>query len=61
MSHIQLFVRHVMESSWGLGILSLGLVVVPIIGMGLVHKYGWEHWEPFGKKHVSGGTPTKEE
>ncbi len=25
------------------------LVVVPIIGMDLVHKYGWEHWEPFFK------------
>ena len=22
------------------------LVFVPIIGMHLVHKYGWEHWEP---------------
>ena len=24
------------------------------------HKYGWEHWEPFGKKHVSGGTSAEE-
>ena len=31
----------------GLGILGLLLVFVPIIGMHLVHKYGWEHWEPF--------------
>jgi len=44
-----LFVRHTMESSWGIGVLSLMLVVVPIIGMDLVHKYGWEHWEPFFK------------
>ena len=44
-----LFVRHTMESSWGIGVLSLMLVVVPIIGMDLVHKYGWEHWEPFSK------------
>ena len=44
-----LFVRHTMESPWGLGILSLLLVVVPIIGMSLVHKYRWEHWEPFSK------------
>ena len=44
-----LFVRHTMESPWGIGILSLMLIVVPIIGMNLVHKYGWEHWEPFSK------------
>jgi hypothetical protein len=31
----------------GIGTLSLLLVFVPIIGMHLVHKYGWEHWEPF--------------
>ena len=42
-----LFVRHTMESPWGIGILSLMLIVVPIIGMNLVHKYGWQHWEPF--------------
>ena len=46
-----LFVRHTMESHWGLGILSLLLIVVPIIGMNFVHKYGWEHWEPFARKH----------
>ena len=51
MHSIQLFIRHTMESSWGIGILSLMLVVVPIIGMDLVHKYGWEHWEPFAKHH----------
>jgi len=27
------------------------LIVVPIIGMDMVHKYGWEHWEPFAKHH----------
>jgi hypothetical protein len=58
--NVQLFVRHTMESNWGIGILSLMLVVVPIIGMDLVHKYGWEHWEPFAKKHVQGGTPEQE-
>ena len=31
----------------GIGTLSFLLVFVPIIGMHLVHKYGWEHWEPF--------------
>ena len=44
-----LFVRHTMESNLGIGILACLLVVVPIIGMDLVHKYGWEHWEPFAK------------
>ena len=38
-----------MESSIGLGILSFTLIVVPIIGMDMIHKYGWEHWEPFDK------------
>ena len=49
--HVQLLVRHTMESSAGLGILSFALIVVPIIGMDMVHKYGWEHWEPFAKHH----------
>ena len=49
MSHVQLLVRHTMESPYGIGILSMLLVFVPIIGMHLVHKYGWEHWEPFSK------------
>ena len=48
---IQLLVRHTMESSTGLGILSFALIVVPIIGMDMVHRYGWQHWEPFAKHH----------
>ncbi len=51
MTHIQLFVRHTMESPVALGVMSFFLVFVPIIGMHLVHKYGWEHWEPFTRKH----------
>jgi hypothetical protein len=49
--HVLLFVRHTMETSWSLGFLSLILIVIPIVGMDLVHKYGWEHWEPFDKGH----------
>ena len=49
MHHVQILVRHTMESPYGIGILSMLLVFVPIIGMHLVHKYGWEHWEPFSK------------
>jgi len=41
----------------GIGSLSLALIVVPIIGMHLVHTYGWEHWEPFTKKHNETVTP----
>ena len=62
MTNILLFVRHTMETSWSLGFLSLILVVIPIIGMDLVHKYGWEHWEPFaGRQHVQGTTPSEKE
>jgi len=47
-----LFVRHVMQTPWCLGIMGFLLVFVPIIGMHLVHKYGWQHWEPFSKHHM---------
>jgi len=36
-----------MESPWALGIMSYALIIVPIMGIYFVHKYGWEHWEPF--------------
>jgi len=49
MDKVALFVRHTMENPWALGFMSWCLVFVPIIGMHLVHKYGWEHWEPFSK------------
>jgi hypothetical protein len=46
-----ILVRHLMQNSFFVGLLSFLLVVVPVIGMHLVHKYGWEHWEPFKKNH----------
>jgi hypothetical protein len=46
-----ILVRNVMQNPWAIGIMSYCLIVIPIIGMHLVHKYGWEHWEPFTKKH----------
>ena len=58
---VQLFVRATMQTPWCLGVMGFLLVFVPILGMWAVHKYGWEHWEPFSKKHVSGGTPKQEE
>jgi hypothetical protein len=36
-----------MESPIGLGILGTLLIGVPIAGIWAIHKYGWEHWEPF--------------
>ena len=50
----------VMQTPWCLGVMGFFLVFVPIIGMYLVHKYGWEHWEPF-TRHVQGGTPEQKE
>ena len=55
-----LFVRHTMESPIGIGTLSFLLVFVPIVGMHLIHKYNWQHWEPF-TRHVSRETPAEEE
>ena len=34
-----------------LGFICFALVFVPILGIWAVHKYQWEHWEPFAKKH----------
>ena len=49
------FIAHtaatVLNNPFGIGSLSVMLVTVPIIGMDLVHKHGWEHWEPFAKHH----------
>jgi len=46
MGHIA---RLVMENPYTLGILGYLLIVVPILGIWVVHKYGWQHWEPFSK------------
>lgn len=45
------FAATVLNNPLGIGGLSLALVVVPIIGMNLVHTNNWQHWEPFTKKH----------
>jgi len=50
--------RAVMERPWCLGIMGFSLVFVPILGMWAVHKYGWEHWEPFS--HHESNTETTE-
>ena len=43
------FAAWTLNNPWTLGILSWCLVFVPILGMWAIHKYGWEHWEPFDK------------
>tara|TARA_R110001606_G_scaffold8553_2_gene37639 strand:- start:323 stop:493 length:171 start_codon:yes stop_codon:yes gene_type:complete len=55
MTHIALKAAHfaaaTLNNPFGIGTLSLALVVVPMIGMQLVHKYGWQHWAPFTGNH----------
>ena len=55
MTHIALKAAHfaaaTLNNPFGIGTLSLALVVVPIFGMHLVHKYGWQHWAPFDSHH----------
>ena len=40
-----------LNNPFGIGGLSFFLVFVPIVGMHLVHKYGWEHGAPFDRGH----------
>ena len=58
MTHIAHIAAHfasvTLNNPFGIGSLSLALVVVPIIGMHYVHKYGWQHWAPFdNESHTS--------
>jgi len=45
------FSAWLLNNPWTMGTLALCLVFVPILGMWAVHKYGWEHWEPFDRGH----------
>jgi hypothetical protein len=45
------FAAWVLNNPFTLAPMCLALVFVPILGMWAVHKYGWEHWEPFDKGH----------
>ncbi len=49
--HFARFCGTVLNNPYGLGFLSSMLILVPIIGMWAVHKYDWQHWEPFDKRH----------
>jgi hypothetical protein len=46
---IKIIVRILLNNSYFLGLLSFLLVFVPIIGIWAIHKYNWQHWEPFDK------------
>jgi len=54
------FCGRTLNNPWACGFMAWCLVFVPILGMWAVHKYGWEHWEPFSR-HVSGETPSEKE
>jgi len=50
MLHFARFCGTVLNNPWGCGFMAWMLVFVPTIGMYLVHKYEWRHWEPFNNK-----------
>ena len=43
------FMASLLNNQIILGILCYLLVVVPIMGIWAIHKYNWQHWEPFDK------------
>ena len=45
------FAAYVLNNPYTLAPMCMALVFVPILGMWAVHKYGWEHWEPFDRGH----------
>jgi len=45
------FARWVLENPVTLGILGYALIVIPIMGIWAIHKYNWQHWEPFDRGH----------
>ena len=45
------FAAYVLNNPYTLAPMCMALVFVPILGMWAVHKYGWEHWEPFANNH----------
>ena len=48
------FAAWTLNNPYTLAPMCMALVFVPIIGMHLVHKYGWEHWAPFDRGHKQG-------
>ena len=52
------FCGKTLNNPYACGFMAWCLVFVPIIGMWAVHKYGWEHWEPFSR-HEPPTPPTE--
>ena len=46
------FAAATLNNPFGIGILGLLLVFVPVLGIWAIHKYNWQHWEPFDKHHA---------
>lgn len=44
-----LFVRHTMENHVAVSIMATMVIGVPILGIWAIHKFKWQHWEPFKK------------
>ena len=44
-------ISSLMNNGLFLGGLCYALVVVPVIGIQLIHEHGWQHWQPFDKGH----------
>jgi len=44
------FTAEALNNPFILGLFCYILVFVPIIGIWAVHKYQWQHWQPFDKK-----------
>lgn len=45
------FVVELLNNQIILGVLCYLLIFVPIIGIWAIHKYNWQHWEPFDRKN----------
>ena len=46
------FAAWVLNTWWTMAVLGWSLIMFPIMGIHLIHKYNWQHWEPFDKKQL---------
>jgi hypothetical protein len=44
-------VENLFDNQASLFIIGLLLTAPPVLGIWEVHEYGWQHWEPFDKRH----------
>jgi hypothetical protein len=45
------FVSSALNNQIFLGALCSSLVFVPVVGIWAIHKYNWQHWDPFDRNH----------